>query len=426
MKRLLLTLLFPFLLYSCIDVSHMKDNDEARVYIPSSGFVLRKAWEKESGEYLIQLGVYCSGLRSGSNGFSVGFEIDKSLIDTYNQDITQQYSGQIEMLPTEYWSIESKEVFIQKGNVDGTISIIIHTDKLKQSGLDYNEIKYAIPVRLTNSSEYKLHETPEMLSSIIGITLNKPVFYFRDNRLEQNTLASRVLYSEKPVVQKYLLVSEGVETDRDYTVEVAAHPGFLTSNQELLPSDAWKLESNTVKFEKGNTEASLPVTIYPDKIEFLKTFYLPITISSTSNYSADENRSTLLLKLEVKNDYEWSYISRMSVTNTVSGRNSSHQVNKQPVSIANDIIQMQMATNNTVAGYAGNNKWFNLKIIPTDDKRKWDVELIKTSWSPSTLELTPGKESYYDWDYETFHLFYRFQDYYGSYIEVEEIMEAQF
>jgi hypothetical protein len=426
MRNLLLTLLLSLLFISCNKQDFMKDNDKSMVYIPSSGFVLRKAWEKESGEYTINLGVYCSGLRSGSNGIYVGFEIDESLIDAYNQDITQRYSGQIEMLPKEYWSIESNEVFIPKGDVDGNIPIIINTDKLKQSGLKYGEIRYAIPVRLTGSSEYKLHGTPEMLTSIIGVTLNKPIFYFRDNRLEQSTLASCLLYSNKPVVQKYYLISEGIETDKEYTVEVVAHPDFLAANQLLLPSDAWKLESNKVKFEKGYTEAPLAVTIYPDKIEFLKTFYLPISISSVSNYSFDENRSTLLLKLEVKNDYEWSYISKMMVTNTTTKRNSSHQVDKKPISIASDIIEMQMATNDTVAGKEADNKYFNLKIIPTDNKQKWNVELIKTRRSPATLELTPDKESYYDWDYETFHLFYRFKDSGGNYIEVEEIMEAQF
>ena len=115
-----------------------------------------------------------------------------------------------------------------------------------------------------------------MLTSIIGVTLNKTIFYFRDNRLEQSTLASCLFYSNKPVVQKYYLISEGIETDKEYTVEVVAHPDFLAANQLLLPSDAWKLESNKVKFEKGYTEAPLAVTIYPDKIEFLKTFYLPI------------------------------------------------------------------------------------------------------------------------------------------------------
>jgi len=87
MRNLLLTLLLSLLFISCNKQDFMQDNDDSIVYIPSSGFVLRKVWEKESGEYTINLGVYCSGLRSGSNGIYVSFEIDESLIDVYNQDI---------------------------------------------------------------------------------------------------------------------------------------------------------------------------------------------------------------------------------------------------------------------------------------------------------------------------------------------------
>lgn len=428
MRNIVFMICLSLVFFSCNNEEHLEDSDASQIYIPASGFSIHKAWESETGTDLINIDVYCSGLRKGGNGISVGYEVDESLITKYNQDITQKYSGDIEMLPAKYWSVESNKIDIPKGEVQGSLVFKIDTKGLKESGLYYNQVKYAIPIRLTNTSEFKLHESEEKISAIVGVTLNKPVFYFGDNRNGQNTLSMRLLYAKEPIVNKYLLVSEGIDTDREYTVDIEPNPDFLADNQELLPNDAWKLETNKIKFEKGFTEASLPITLFPDKIQFLKTFYLPLTISSVSNYYIDKMRSTLLLRIEVKNDYEWAYESKMLVINKGTGRSSTHQVGKKPVSISHDEIQMQMATDKTIAGYKANNKYFNLKIIPTDNKNKWNVELKRIKWSPKTLELTPDKESYYDWERETFHLFYRFKDYYDDtrYIEVEEIMEAQF
>jgi len=71
-------------------------------------------------------------------------------------------------------------------------------------------------------------------------------------------------------------------------------------------------------------------------------------------------------------------------------------------------------------------------VIPNPaDKRHWGVEIIRitdegSANSPVDLELTPGMDSYYDWDYETFYLFYRWKNSSGFWIEVTEILAAQF
>jgi hypothetical protein len=97
-----------------------------------------------------------------------------------------------------------------------------------------------------------------------------------------------------------------------------------------------------------------------------------------------------------------------------------------------------MITNNTIAGGTTgtsttyNNKYYRLKIIPNAaDKNKWGVQIILitdmgTSNSPATLEFRPDKESYFDWDNETFYLFYRFKHSDGKWINADEILEAQF
>lgn len=445
MKRYIrfIALLLPIVLsISCSNESVIEDNDAyAKVYFPSNGFTLRQAWEVEGNKFPINLDVYCSGLREGSKGsIKVGYEVDESLINAYNDDITQEYAGDITLLPGDCYSFADNEIEIPKGEVQGHLQIILDIAKMKAMGMQYNKVQYAIPIRLKSSSSYKLHDSEQMLCTLVGIDLGKPVFYFRENRNGPSPIGVRMMYASEPTVSKQILVSEGVPSDKDYTVNIEPDPDFLSDDQPLLPADAWQLESQTVTFKKGYNTAELAIRFFTDKIAFQKTFYLPLKISSTSEYAADPSRSTLLFKIEVKNDYEWPYVSKMTMTSMgpdgkTLGMGSSLQLQKKTVSTSKDQIWVDMFADesgwyNFMGYYAWFGGDFEIKVTESNDKNKWGVELMATENSPYGFEPTPGKESYFDWDNETFHLFYRFiaRDYYSSYweyIEVEELMEAQ-
>jgi hypothetical protein len=53
------------------------------------------------------------------------------------------------------------------------------------------------------------------------------------------------------------------------------------------------------------------------------------------------------------------------------------------------------------------------------------VEDLGSKNSPATLELTPGQDSYYNYNKEEFVLNYRFQDSKGYWMEVTEVATAR-
>ncbi|MCK9347100.1 MAG: DUF1735 domain-containing protein [Bacteroidales bacterium] len=431
-SKLIFSLIIGVTFLSCNKGEGLVNHPSPKIFIPSNGLSINKAWALEGGEYNLNLQVYCSGMIKGvESDVKINYKIDPSLIIEYNNDITQEFSGLIEELPSDCYRIESETVQIQKGEIAGNIPIKIFVNRLIERGLSVNELKYVIPIRLENTSTYEIHESSKMISSLFGIVIDNPNFYFWINKSGLNPVGIRELYQEKAKKYSYIIKADGVPLNSDYELKVAVDPTFLNASQLLMQSDAYKIESDIVNIEKEKTTTQLYISIISNKLDFQKIYYLPVRITSSSKYQPHPDKSVLLLKVEIKNDYEWPYVSKLSILDKGTGRNNSYQVNKAPISIAKDIIKLQMITNGTIAGSSFNNKFFNLKIIPGDNKNKWGVELIKITDegsynSPSSLELNPNKESYYDWDYETFYLFYRFKKSNGSLVEVEEILEAQF
>lgn len=428
--------LLAVLLAGCQKDNIWENHENPRVYIPKNGFSINKAWLlDEETEYSIVLSVYCSGLRPNKqkDEISVTYALAPELIPAYNSDVTQEYAGMITELPAECYKFTDTEIIIPKGKSHGEIPIKIDLEKMKTLDLGLNEVKYAIPLKLQSTSLYNLHENPAMLDAIFCITIDQPNFYFWNNRDEQKEVGKKVIYDNEIETDEYLIKSYGVPLGKEYTLNIEIDPSALNPGELLLPENAYELPKTSLTIPANSSEINLPVKIINNEVEFRKSFYLPIRIVSTSKYIPHPDKSLLKIKVTIKNDYEWSYSSKMSVECEKSQRSGGYAVTKAPTSYERDIIRIQMLTNNTVAGATGtstssnkfNDKYYLLKIIPTDNKNRWNVEIIKESGTPDTLELDPDKESYYDWDYETFHMNYRFKDQDNGWVYVSEILEAQ-
>lgn len=114
-------------------------------------------------------------------------------------------------------------------------------------------------------------------------------------------------------------------------------------------------------------------------------------------------------------------------------RTVAYSTTKSITSYDNDIVEMQIAMNKTIAGATSqtgtsttfNNKYMRIKIIPTDDPTHYDIELIKvddsgSKNSPASLELMPDVDSYFNYSREEFVLNYRWKDSKGYWMEVTE------
>lgn len=425
MRKISLALMLLVLFASCEKNEVLVDIDNPTVIIPSNGVSINTVWMHESSEYTANVQVYCSGLISGAKqDISIEYEINPTIIDEYNIDITNEFAGDIQTLPSDCYKVESNTVIIPKGETYANIPITVYTNKLIEKGLTLNEFKYAIPLRLKSTNAYQLHESPNMITVIYAVVLDKPGFIFWANRSTQSQIGVRAIYSSEPTKLDYLIKSIGIPTDASYDLTIDVNPSFLSASQTLLPESAYRIEKSQITLPAGKTDVSLPISIISENIEFGKEFYLPVRIASSSKYEPNSAKNTLLLKVQVKNDYEWTYVSKITLQNTTSGRSGSWQGNKAPTSVSSDVIKLQGVAGYWIADVGIGSLYYNLKVIKTDNKNKWDVELVRIAQTPATFVLHP--ESYYDWDNETFHLFYKLIANGNHIVEVSEILEAQF
>lgn len=438
MKKYNLLIIWIALLFAGCSEDVWLNHNDPRIHIPKYGFSINKAWLVDAGEYTIELSAYCAGVRPDNrkNDIIVNYALNPDLITRYNNDNTKEYAGQIVELPKACYAFSSDKIVIGAGKTHGELGIKIDLQKVKELGLQPNEVKYVIPLVLHSCSAYNLQEKTEMLEALYCVTIEEPSFYFWDNRDAGNApkiMGTKVIYGEADKEMEYRICSYGLTRGDKYTLTLQVDPDRVPGGGELLPENAYELTAS-VTISDQNIDTYLPVKIKNEHVLFGKVFYLPLTIASASRYGPHAVKGTLLLKVEIKNDYEWNYSSLMNVECESTQRNAGYSVTKTPISVDKDIIRIQLVTNNTIAGVtsgtassssAFNNKFYRLRIIPTDNKSKYKLEIIKESTSPATLELHPEIESYYDWNYEKFYLNYRFQDRNKKWVNVTEILEAQ-
>lgn len=436
MKQYYIIILLALLFSGCSEDVWL-DHDKPQVYIPKNGFSINKAWLLESPDYTIELSAYCSGIRPDNRNSEivVNYTLAPELITEYNNDITQDYAGEITELPATCYSFTSDKIIIPKGATHGEIGIKINLQKMQELGLKPNEVKYAIPVKLSAASQYILQEKEKMLGAIYCITIEEPSFYFWDNRGEDGdmkVIGRKVIYDGENEIFQHKITSLGLPAGQEYTLNLAVNKDLVPKNGVLLPENAYEIPT-TVTIPATATETFFPIKIINNNVAFKTSYYLPVSIKTVSKYSPHTTKATLLLKIDIKNDYEWNYKSLLNIESEGTQRSAGYSVTKAPTSESKEMLRIQMVTNNTIAGATGtstssstfNNKYYYLKIIPTDNKNKYNIEILKETTSPATLELIPDKESYYDWDYEKFYLFYRFKDNSGKWVNVSEILEAQ-
>ena len=419
------------------------DNENAYVYFPQYGFTVNEIWDYQSGTYPTTIGVYCSGLRPDNQKetISVGYSVDESLVDAYNADITNQYSGKMVALPSDSYTVTGSSVNIPAGDVSAQIPVSFNLAALKAATADTSK-RYVIPMKLTSTSKFKLNEEPEFNVMYYSVVVRTPGFYFYCNR-NNVVLNSVKVYAEDGTSKgKYEIGATGVP-DGNYEIRFAYDEEALKAaypSAVAIPENAVSFDQS-VTYKNERERPQLSVTIDGTQLEFLKEYYLPISIVSAEPYEFAESGKTLFIKAEMKNHYEKQYASVMSVSAEATSRVAAYSAKKNPTSYAADMIELQLATNGTIAGATSaqsssttyNNRYVRLKVTPTADQNKYAVEYVLVTDkgtrynSPDTLEADPDSESYYDWKAERFVLNYRWKHIVRrdtSWVKVSEVLEA--
>lgn len=433
-------LICAILCASCESESRWPDNDESSIYLVQNGFTDNTVWNLDSGEYVATVGVNCGGVRPGNQtqDITVTYAIDKSIIDAYNDDITQQYSGQLEMVPESCFSVNGNTVTIARGEVSAKLNIRFNVAKMLQE-CDMVNKKYAVPIRLVSTSAKTLSDAEGFTEAIYAVNIDSPRFFFYCNEYGLAVNSVKVLPGSN-TVERYQISGYGVP-EGEYKITVAYDPDALAKEfpwETILPEDAYSVDDAELVYHNEHSRAQVALRFDSSKMDYLTSYYLPLSIVSGGPYGADPEKKTLFVQVDLKNAYEKSYTSKITVTDGSSGRSGGYSAKKSPTSYLEDVIEIQMICNNTIAGAKSsqmgsttyNNKYMRIRVIPTADVNHYGVELIpvtdksKKNNSPDGLELDPDAESYYDADQERFVLNYRWKHTDGNWITATEYIQA--
>lgn len=425
------------------------DNADPQVYFAQYGFSENQVWDVQQGTYTVNFGVYFGGLRPDNRKteITVGFAVNSAVLDDYNADVTQEFSGSTLALPADCYSISGTSVVIPAGAVSATIPVVFNLTAIAAAGLDPTK-HYVIPLELTSTSEFKLNENQDFIRALLGVKVVTPSLYFYANRAGVTLASCKLVTGSDSFGDSFEIAGFGVPAG-DYTVNVgydaaafaAAPTSVVPKSSLILPEDAVTIVTPTVSYKGGSDRPKVEVEYDPSKLEFLKAYYLPLSITSASAYGPNDSLKTTFVKVEKKNPYEKNYASILSVYSETTKRTGAYSAKKAPTSFADDVIELQIATNNTLAGAAANkatattynNKYMRIRIVQTADPKKYDVEYILVTDkstrnnSPATFEADPDNPSYYDWDKEQFVLNYRWRhpdNATGEWVTVSEIMQA--
>lgn len=430
---------------SCQKETSWADDGTPEIYFTPAGISEARIWNYDSGSYETQIGVNLCGIRPANqvNSITVSYAVDDNIVTAYNNEITNEFSGNIVALPSDCYTVTGTSVTIEQGEVAAKIPVTFNTKALAALEREPGK-KYVLPLRLTGTTMHNLSSDENLTTLMYSVTMEEPSFYFFANKDGVFDLTYKMVYGGNNLDDEYKIAAFGVpEGNYPITVEYdeealkATHP-----KETILPKDAYTVVSDNLVYHNERDMAKLVLRYNQDKMEFGKSYFLPLTITSAAPYKANESLKTIYINVQMRNEYEKLYGSVMSVNAESTKRTASYSAKKTPVTYAADMIEMELATKNTIAGAkvdattsaTYNGRLIRIKIIPTADKTHYNIEYVpvtdgtKKTNTPDGFEPIPDTENYYDWMEEKFVLNYRWKHVEKkdtSWVNVSEIMSAK-
>lgn len=127
-------------------------------------------------------------------------------------------------------------------------------------------------------------------------------------------------------------VNGSSKLDRDIKVDLAINPDTLAGYNwerfrndhslyyELLPEECYSFNGEGVVIKAGTEYTDIPISFNLDKIDKDKSFILPISIVSTSEYKiGDPDYSTILMNIVLSNSYTGNYSLSGTIREVATG-----------------------------------------------------------------------------------------------------------
>jgi hypothetical protein len=187
----------------------------------------------------------------------------------------------------------------------------------------------------------------------------------------------------------------------DVTVTLALDPSALANYNAangtaytLIDPTAYSIPSYKVTIKKGQNLSSLPIIIYPDKVDLSKANAIPLKITDASGRTISQNFQSVIYAIVVKNKYDGDYHS----TGYFQHPTAPRDINRDK-----HLATINANTNETEFGDLGT--WLMQLTVNPDNS----ITFKPTGAANTTAALIPGDPVYnntYDPATKTYKLKY--------------------
>ena len=199
----------------------------------------------------------------------------------------------------------------------------------------------------------------------------------------------------------YVNIASPQPVSQDVTVTLALDPNALTAynsangtNYTMLDPSAYSIPNYKVTITKGSNLSSLPVTIFPNKVDLSKANAIPLKITDASGRIISQNFQSVIYGIVVKNKYEGQYHATGYF---------SHPTAPRAIDRDKYLATINANTNETELGDLGT--WLMQLTVNADNS----ITMKPTGAANPTAALIPGDPVYnntYDPATKTYKLKY--------------------
>jgi hypothetical protein len=128
------------------------------------------------------------------------------------------------------------------------------------------------------------------------------------------------------------------------------NPALGGATYELLPSTLYSIPNLTVTIPRGQKEAEVSITVFPDQFDLSKNYALPLRIVSASSGVLSKHYSVAILATVVKNKYDGIY-SVVQSAGLTPAQGMTDVVNPALVGVYPKSVELRTVNGTTVNYY---------------------------------------------------------------------------
>jgi len=261
------------------------------VYLANYGLHQQNVYTGEGFTYPVTVVKAGAGLQGGK----VRLKVNDALIT--------KYGGNYTVLPQQYYQIRQGEINLSKGDYRVAFNLDFDAAGIQTLAASTG-LTYALPLELESAEQgLSLADNQDLSTMLLVPRIQAPYISFRRPGLQD--IPSAINPNSAAETKFYAFVTTNYNNEWDLTYEVTVDASVLdaynTANgtsHRLLPADAYRIASTTLKIPNLQNESSLEYYLIKGKAA-AGNYMLPLRISSVSKHGIDPARSTMLIPVSI-------------------------------------------------------------------------------------------------------------------------------